>query len=246
MELLGDARHVVTLRLLRVVLFLALGCFVCLSAAPTRADELPSPPLIFPPSYQVTGAFLIVGNPVCGGLPCTETISFSFDFGYLILYPDSGFTDYTAYVSDVLANWSGPLGSFTESSAGQGPDVFPESGGPGPFLGFSNGTDEIDLHITSIPEVLTPVAPSLGGADLYACGTTTCLIDFGPPNYQSETPPVQGIFASGPAEVTVTPIPAIPEPATLSLLACGLLVLGLMEFAHRKIRVQKRLITPLA
>ena len=65
--------------LVRLSFSLVLVCFVWFSTQPARADGLP-PPL--PHAYNVSGALLLVGNNVCAGLPCTETIAFSFDLGY--------------------------------------------------------------------------------------------------------------------------------------------------------------------
>jgi hypothetical protein len=70
------------MRFLRVLVLLVLGCFVWLSAIPACADGLP---LLLPPAYNVSGALVIVGENACAGLPCTETIAFSFHFGYQFL-----------------------------------------------------------------------------------------------------------------------------------------------------------------
>ena len=220
MELLGAARHVVTLRLLRLVLSLALGCFVWLSAVPARGDGLPPPPVVLPPAYDVTGTLTIVGNPVCGGLPCTETIAFSFDFGYQF-FP--AFPTYVAYFSNLLANGSGAVGSFTYSVAG--PQGF---GGENNFLPFLDSAGD-GFQIYALSPVFgapAPVAPSFASfGDLFSCETATCLTDFAPAAFQGQAPHVFGIFLSGPAVIKVK---ALPEPATLSLLVWGLLALGLV------------------
>jgi hypothetical protein len=130
MRLLRNVTFVADLRFCRAFLLLALCCLACLSAVSTRADSFP-PPVFLPPSYQVSGALLIVGNDVCSGLPCTETIAFSFDFGYATF---SGEPGYFPYVSNLLATGTGAL-PFTDSFTGPGflnpnEGVFLALGGP--------------------------------------------------------------------------------------------------------------------
>ncbi len=221
---------------LRTILSLALGCLFWLSAIPAHADQIiATPPVVLPPEWYVTGALVIVGNDVCSGLPCTETIAFSFDLGYEF-YPDE--PTYTAYIENVTDTWSGALGFFSLTSTG--PEAVNAAKN---VVGFVDPAgDDIEISIDQGFVSTPPVTPSLEGADLWSCGTTTCLTDFGFPFDQTRTPPVYGILTTGPAEFTVR---TIPEPATLTLLVCGLFVLGWMEFTHRKIRVQKALITSL-
>ena len=193
---------------------LALVCFVWLSATPARADTL------LPPAYDVTGALLIVGNNVCSGLPCTETVSFSFDLGYLEYLPGL----FKPYIVNVVADWSGAL-AFTESSAGPIPAdlVF--------GFGLGEGGTEIDIRAPApirgpmgfLNWVPTDPPVFENQAVLYSCGTTTCVTDLVPPPLQ-HAPPDAGILLDGPAVFTVK---AIPEPATLTLLFSGLLLLGL-------------------
>lgn len=207
----------IKLPFLRAVLSVALGCFVWLSAASARADGIfPPPPVFLPPTYDVSGALLIVGNDACSGLPCTETIAFSFDYGYATF---SGEPGYYAYVSNLLATGSGAL-PFAENFVGPG-FLNPNEG---VFLGLGYPVAEFDIFFADF-FVLTPVAPVLSVGDLYACETSTCITDFAPfPGGRGGSPPEVGLFVFGPVVATVT---AIPEPATLSLLACGLLALGL-------------------
>ncbi len=227
MELLSDARqHVVRLRIIRAVLSVALGCLVWLSAIPAHADQIiATPPVVLPPGWDVTGALVIVGNNVCSGLPCTETIAFSFDLGYEF-YPDE--LIYRAYISNVADNWSGALGPFSLTSTA------PQAVNAAKYVvGFVDPAgDDIEISIDQGFVSTPPVTPSLEGADLWACGTTTCLTDFGFPFDQTRTPPIYGILITGPAEFTVT---TIPEPATLTLLVCGLFLLGLVGIARGKI-----------
>jgi len=202
--------------LLRAVSVFALGCFVWLSATPVRADGLP---IFLPPSYTVSGALLIVGDNACAGLPCTETVAFSFDFGYQFL----GTNFYLPYVAHLLANGSGALGSFTNSNAGP-LFVDPEMN----HIGFGDTAgDEIDIHLSEFV-VPAPVAPSIIGADLFSCAMTTCLTDFAPQLLPS---PQFGIFLAGSVESKVT---AIPEPAAFTLLLSGILLLGLGGAVTRK------------
>ena len=204
--------------LLRAVSVFALGCFVWLSAAPVRADGLP---IFLPPSYTVSGALLIVGDNACSGLPCTETVAFSFDFGYQFL----GKNFFVPYVAHLLANGSGALGSFTNSNAGP-LFVDPEMN----HIGFGDTAgDEIDIHLSEFV-VPAPVAPSIIAADLFSCATTTCLTDFAPQLVPLGAPQL-GIFLGGSVESRVT---AIPEPAMLISLVSGILLLGLRRAASAK------------
>lgn len=168
---------------------------------------------------DVTGVLLIVGNDACAGLPCTETIAFSFDLGYEF-NPEA--PTYRAYISNVADNWSGPLGSFSQTITGLGATANADQND----LAFSDPTgEEIDIHVIQGFVSTLPSAVTFSSyADLYSCGTTTCVTDFAPSFFQGRTPPVFGLFVGGPAEFTVT---AIPEPATFSLLLCGLFVLGI-------------------
>jgi hypothetical protein len=223
MESLGDARHVVTLRLLiRAVLSVALGCFVWLSAAPARADEIP--PYLLPPAYAVSGALLLVGSDACSGLPCTETIAFSFDLGYEFF----GENSYLPYLTDFRANGSGALGSFTEGPFA-GPSFLGAAGNYFAFFPTPDELTEIDVYVAQTSPsqfYAAPIAPTiLDHADLYSCGDITCLTDFAPwllPFWNGTS--ANGIFLGGPVVSTVR---AIPEPSTLSLLVWGLLALGL-------------------
>lgn len=227
MKVLSDVRHVVTFRLFKIVSLLALGCFVWLSTAPVRADQIPTPPVVLPPGWDVSGTLSIVGNNACSGLPCTETVAFSFDLGYEF-FPDVN--TYEAYIANVVNNWSGALGSF--STTNTGPERVNAS--QNIFGFFEPAGDEIDINIVQGFVSTPPVTPTLLGATLYTCGTTTCLTDFAPPTFQGRTPPQFGILVGGPAEFTVTPT---PEPATLTLLVFGLFVLGLVGTTCRKIGV---------
>jgi hypothetical protein len=218
--------------LVRLSLSLVLVCFVWFSTQPARADGLP-PPL--PPAYNVSGALLLVGNNVCAGLPCTETIAFSFDLGYQ-LKPDLNL--YEPYVVHLVDTWSGALGSFTQSTPGlhflSDPIIPPGSGGgcfgaDSNFIGLFNPSgDEIDIHLCQ-GFVSSPVAPSINNADLYGCRTAVCVTDFS--NFPTQTLPQLGIFLDAPVVSKVT---AIPEPAAITLLVLGMLVFGVGGAIFRK------------
>jgi hypothetical protein len=149
-------------------------------------------------------------------MPCTETIAFSFDYGFL----SADFTapGYVPYYTNLLVSMSGDLGSFTDSVAG--PGFFNPN--EGVFLALADPEhDEFDIF-TNQYEVPAPVAPLFGPGDLYSCDTATCITDFS--SNPLANPPEVGIFLFGPVTYTVR---TIPEPSTLSLLLCGLFALGL-------------------
>jgi hypothetical protein len=95
---------------------------------------------------------------------------------------------------------------------------------------FDSAGDEIDIHLAEFV-VPTPVAPSIIGADLYSCATTTCLTDFAPQLVPFGAPQF-GIFLGGPVESKVT---AIPEPASFALLLSGILLLALGGAVNRRV-----------
>ena len=202
------------LQIVRMIwISLALIGMVCLTAAPARALSLDT--------YSVDGAMLIVGNPVCGGVPCTETIAFSF----LINVADIGI----GFLGSVLpgtitVNSLGPLGVFTYS------------GGIG-FVGTQNympfvspGVAEIDLHLlTNL--VPYPFVPSFGNAELYSCLNQTCITDFVPPSQNNGAAEYFGVFLAGTSQVTVAYVPE--GGSTLTMLVLGLVGLALWQWKQR-------------
>src|SRR5215469_16139238 len=101
------------MRVLRMLIFL-LAC-----ASPAMADSI----------FDVTGVLTVIGNNVCNGTPCVETLRFSFDVALNQIVP--GF--FSAQIlpsSDV--NSLGPLGNFSLSSSIVGaPDHITFLDGPG-------------------------------------------------------------------------------------------------------------------
>jgi hypothetical protein len=217
MGFLGDGRHVGVLLFRRVLPFLALGCLAFFAALPASADTLP------PPTYAVSGSLTLTGNPACAESACMETIAFSFDLGYQFL-PGSDL--YRAYIADLAETGAGAL-PFTGSSTGP---IFVSAAG-NHFIALGDADFEVDIHLAEdfLP---APVAPSLlDFADLFSCGTATCITDFAPSMFQTATPPISGLHSpNGPV---VSSVATIPEPATSGLLLCGLLALGLLGAASR-------------
>lgn len=223
---------------LRSVFLLFVSCFlICLANAQSaRADDIP--PGALPPEWNVSGTASIVGNDACSGLPCTETIAFSFDVGYQFLSSET--PPYEAYYTDLVMSGSGALGSFTGSVDGPLFLGTPSFSPPGECFGLDNnylgladpGGDSFNIHLCTA-FASAPTAPALNGVDLYGCGTSQCAADF---SFNPSAPlPQLGLFVYGPVEYTVTPL-VTPEPSMLSLLAVGLIALGLAG-ALRKFRV---------
>lgn len=217
---LGDGRRVRVFLSGRVPPFLVLCCLAFFAAIPAVADTL------LPPTYAVSGSLTLTGNPACSGAPCMETIAFSFDLGYQFL---SGLDLYRAYISGLAETGAGAL-PFTANSAGP---IF-VSPADHNFIALGDADFEVDIHLAQdfLP---APVAPSLlDFADLFSCGTATCITDFAPSVFQTATPPVSGLHSpNGPV---VSSVATIPEPATSGLLLCGLLALGLLAVASRKLQ----------
>jgi hypothetical protein len=200
---------------------LKLLLILLICSVPAMADGLPAP---LPPEWNVTGALLLVGNDVCAGLPCTESVAFSFDLGYQPLGFGFG---YEAYFTNFRDSGSGALGTFTEQGGSGESFVNAERNHIG--LGLPVGT-EIDLHLSVFVEP-APVAPTVVFADLYTCFTSTCATDFAPPEFSSLPLPINGVMTGAIVQSTVT---TTPEPATLTLLVSGIFLLGLGGAVSRK------------
>jgi len=155
-----------------------------------------------------------------------ETIAFSFDLGYQFL---SGLNIYRAYIADLSETGSGAL-PFTGGSAGP---IFVSSADNN-FIALGDADFEVDVHLAEdfLP---APVAPSLlDFADLFSCGTATCVTDFAPSAFQTAIPPISGLHS--PNGAVVSSVATIAEPATSGMLLCGLLALALLGAASRKLR----------
>jgi hypothetical protein len=191
------------------------GLFFLLSAVPARADSIPA-------SFDINGSMTLTGNNSCSG-PCVETINFSFALEYAAscIYG-------ACVVGPVHTSESGPLGIFNAP--------YDLSVDRGYYLGFFNATptragDEIDLYLNLFNSSGNP-GPTALPSDLYACETANCVND-GFNRY----PGTGGLAGFGlynfdvAAQFTAT---KVPEPSTWSLLACGIIALGLLRAAARK------------
>lgn len=211
------------LSVFRLAALIALVCLSWSFASPARADGVPAP------MYDVNGALLIVGNDVCSGLPCTETIAFSFGFGYQY---DSQYDYYQAFATDTQTSWSGVLGSFTSTSTGWG--YLSTNGNYFPL--FDASGDEVDINVGQNATATLPTAAPTFGAVLWSCYSATCLVDLDP--FYTGPPPqgqadALGIISPVSGDFNLT---AVPEPSGLPLLGVGLLALGVM--------VRRKRVTP--
>jgi hypothetical protein len=207
------------------ILLLVLILLFSLGAIPTYADGMNGP------IYSITGVMDFTGNNTCTPAPCSELVAFSFDVGYN--GAEFGYTEYSAYVFNATAIWTGDIASFTGTGGGPIGQQVPGfqsfcAGGDSNYIEFHDGAgDEADVHLCQDLEP-TPVVPSLSSTDIYRCNTNTCANDFGP----GLGPEI--LFAPGTLEdVRVTPLAQVPEPSTLMLLAGGLLAL-IIGTSHRK------------
>jgi hypothetical protein len=217
-------------RTLKIILFSGFCIFSFLSTAATKADTM----------YYVSGTAIFTGNSVCGGNPCTETLNFSLDFYYEPF--SSAPTLYEAQVTNINTSSSGDLGSFVTSFSGPEGLLQPEpstgySGGPcgGPGdqnrIGFAGaGFSEVDMHFCDDFDTAAFV-PVIKSIDVFSCGTT-CKTDFAGPFDQN---PDAFDLMIGPSSLTYT-VSTIPEPATILMLASGILGLAFMYAfgSHRK------------
>ena len=168
--------------------------------------------------WQVNMDITLLGNNSCGGT-CTQTIDASF------LY-DGQFDQFGDWVFGVVPGsvtiaGSGPLGSqfsiltnVTLNPYLQIFDSFP-------------GGDELDIFRPSAG--LTPVVPSFAGAGIYACTTAKCFNGFAVPGTDPSVQTPAGsigypfwVIQDETVSYTVKPV---AEPATLTLLAGGLVAL---------------------
>jgi hypothetical protein len=156
--------------------------------------------------YQVTGSATITGNPVCNGLPCTETIDFSFLVNYLPLPNIPNFYE-EHLISIISLASSGPLAPFDRISA---------SGGD--YFGFFNSSnDEIDVDGPFGDRQFAPAPfPDLVNSELFGCGqggaSPVCVQDFADDGIST------GHVRFGPVQYTVG---TVPEGSTRFYLLVG-------------------------
>jgi hypothetical protein len=218
------------LRSLQSLVILAILGVICFSARQLQADSTPL--------YDVSGTMTINGNNVCTPSPCSETVQFSFEYGYT--YDSSGnLYDGYALPGTINVNSFGALGS---SFATNGLILNPGSVGPtcgatrdNNYMEFKNSTDEIDLYFCALSE-LSPIAPSFAGTDLYGCGSVTCGTDFVPWGT-----PFSGLFLGGTLQTNVVQVPE--GGATFGYVVISLAVIGLAVFGSRRRESQKFIVS---
>jgi hypothetical protein len=209
---------------LRLFPFFVLCCFVCLSAIPASADSV----------YQVTGALTIVGNDVCNGVPCVETLAFSFDVAWVPV-PDEGYNP--VILPNPKVTSFGPLGSFflPTGSIGVGTgDYIPITDGQ---RGPDNFYDEIDIYALNAPIASSPQPLQLEGATLYSCGTAICSADF----VSFANPGEEGLPSGGPLVYSET---AVPEASALWYLLIGVGLILLTVAVRRRKTIGERADAP--
>ena len=196
------------------ILVLVLAGIFSLSAVPARADSLPT--------FDINGSMTLTGNNSCNG-PCVESIQFSFTLEYT-----ANCLLGACVVGPVHTSASGPLGVFSA------PDNLLVDRGY--YLGFFNTTplragDEVDLFLNLFNSSGNP-DPAAAPSNLYACETANCVSDG-----FNKYPGTGGLAGFGlfnfdvAAQFTAT---KVPEPSTWSLLACGIIALGLLGAGARK------------
>jgi hypothetical protein len=202
---------------------LALLGTVCIANTPVRADSINNP------LYDVTGTMTISGNPVCGYTRCSETINFSFLYGYNYF---ADVNEYYAYIvpSSINVTSFGALGSsFTYNGIiGNVQPVCSPPESPGTvqisdanYMSFLSGGTNISLDACG-NVLAAPVVPSFPLTELYACGTAACVSDFVPANQNGNN---LGIFLAGSVQTSVT---AVPEGGSmLGYLLISLAPIGL-------------------
>ena len=197
---------------------------VGITNTPLRADSTNGP------IYDVNGTMILTGNNVCTPSPCTETIQFSFQFGYQFTTLGGNFYSGYAIPGTISVTSSGNLGaSFLTNGVVFSPTVGPNpgcSGGDANFMEFLDAVgDEIDLHECGNLEQ-SPIAPSFSlTSTLYGCATTTCINDFVPPSLHRQAP-ATGLFINGSAQTSVVAAPEGEAPM-LGYLLISLAPIGL-------------------
>jgi hypothetical protein len=193
-------------------LAVALGSVLFLVEPSVRADSR------FPPYYFATGQITITGNNTCSPAPCREIIDVSFNISFL----DNHGTPNWPFVSNIIANGSGPLGTFAPFLT---PDLFvSEQHNFFPIIGQFG--DEVDLHVggSQAGSGTPPIFPTVGsdGGDLYSCISTPCIEDFAKPGSHGGI----GVQLPVSSQFSVTQVSEVPEPSSLSFLVFALTGMG--------------------
>jgi hypothetical protein len=183
--------------------------------------------------YDITGSLTLAGNNACGGT-CTETVNFSFTLDYNSTSSSPVGTSYDPVQQGPFSlSASGPMSLSTGNCCS---NFSPSSGVieiTNGVTGTLNNYDEIDLQLIfgSNPNS----APTLGYAEIFACGSTACVQDFSPYGIATygEAIPISS------AQLTATSMP-VPEPPVWMLLFSGLVGLILLRaiFMQRQARQQ--------
>lgn len=192
---------------------------------PAQADSIG-------PLYDVSGTMAFTGNNDCTASPCSETLQFSFQFGYNYDADQNLYEGY-ALPGTISVTSLGVLGTSFSTNGHISPigNVGPTcSGGDTNYMEFFNsaGTDEIDLHSCATYEPNPFVAPSFTWTDIYGCTSVDCANDF------NSGHPFSGLFYSGTLQTNVV---QVPEGGTVSeYCAISFLFIALAAWYSRRTR----------
>ena len=192
----------------------AMVCLLFLAAIPASADS------VVGPAYNVTGSVVFTGNNVCGG-PCVETVNFSFTFEWVDKVGMFGPGIYGTYIpGSFSATQFGSMGSAPITSDNNGLII---CCGPGSYIAMQAFNGELDLDVSFLGTGPDPGPPTVFGAFLYGCNSE-CFNEFAPRI---------GVGEEYAATYTAT---AVPEPASLGLLAEGLAFAAMIPVLRRQRR----------
>jgi hypothetical protein len=178
------------------------------------------------PTYAETGAFILIGNNVCGG-PCTEVVSFSFDVTFVAGAATNLPNLYVAQIIPGTFSYTatGPLNipvscgciSFEDPYSAYQPYIFFASN----QIGYPEELDMRLLGASSPISAGTPGPLQFKDAYLFQCWDTTCLADFAYLNGVTIGP--FAYTATGYMNATL-----VPEPSVLEQLLIGILALAFL------------------